>query len=96
MGLVGETLSAIPTTLAKVHGDGEGGGSRDNVDRGSSCKVETSKDEGPAVGVPGPAGDRVVDDGGPDEDEDKNGAKTATLSDGTDSEGSTRSRIIKR
>lgn len=64
------------------------------MDRGSSSKVEATEDKGPAVGVPCPASDGVVDDGGPDEDEDKDGAKATTLSDGTDSKGSTRSALI--
>lgn len=41
----------------------------------------------PAVGVPGPVGNGVVDDGGPDEHEDDGGEHAAAVSDGTDSEG---------
>lgn len=43
----------------------------------------------PAVGVPGPVGDGVVDDGGPDEHEDDGGEHAAAVSDGTDGESGT-------
>jgi hypothetical protein len=36
------------------------------VDRTATCKVQSAHYVGPAVGVPCPAGNGVVDDGGPD------------------------------
>ena len=92
VGLVRQALSAISAALAEVDGDGEGGGSGGNMDGSSAGKVEPAEDEGPAVGVPRPAGDGVVYDGRPDEDENHNGTKTTALSNSTDSEHGTRVR----
>mgnify|MGYP007051637637 CR=1 FL=1 len=94
MGLVRKTLSAVALALAEVDGDGESGGSGNDVDGGSSSEVETTEDEGPASAVPGPACDGVVDDGGPDEDEDEKRAETTTLRNSTDSEGSPEIRAV--
>ena len=47
--------------------------------RCATCKVQTTHSKGPSLRVPGPAGDRVVDDGGPDEDEDEHGSETGTF-----------------
>lgn len=43
----------------------------------------------PAVGVPGPVGDGIVDDGGPDEHEDDGGEHAAAISNSADGEGRT-------
>lgn len=53
---------------------------------GAAGEVEAAEEEGPAVGVPGPAGDGVVDDGGPDEDEDEDGAEAGAFGEGADGE----------
>lgn len=42
-------------------------------------KVELADDEGPAVRVPGPTGDRLVNDGGPDDYEDHEGTDFVVL-----------------
>ena len=86
MRLVRETLGAVAATLAEVDGDGEARGPGDDVDRSSSGEVEAAEDEDPAVGVPGPVGDGVVDDGGPDEDEDHERAETTSLCYGANSD----------
>ena len=86
VGLVRQALCAIPAALAEVDGDGECGGSGGDVDGSSTGKVEPAEDEGPAVGVPCPAGDGVVHDGRPDEDEDHYGAKLAPFGDGANGE----------
>lgn len=54
------------------------------MDRSTTSKVETTEFERPAVGVPSPAGDGVVDDGFPYEHEDEDWTKFATFSNGTD------------
>jgi len=56
------------------------------VDRGSSCEIEATEFKRPAIGVPGPISYRIVDDGGPDENENECWSKAATLSNGTNSE----------
>lgn len=50
----------------------------------ASSKVVAGKVEEPAIGVPGPVGDGVVDDGGPKEHEDDGGEDTTSISNGTD------------
>lgn len=79
----------VPGALAKHERVGEGGGAGRDVDGRTTGKVETTQLEGPAVGVPGPVGDGIVDDGGPDEDEDQAGQKTASVSSSSDSKGGT-------
>ena len=54
------------------------------MDGSATGKVEAAHDEGPAVGVPSPACDGVVDEGGPDKDEDEEGAEPSALGDGAD------------
>ena len=83
VGLVSKSLSAVSPTLAKVDGDGEGGGSGDDVDRSSSGKVESTESVGPAVGVPCPAGEGVVDTGCRDKDEDEDVDELTMIGDGT-------------
>ena len=56
------------------------------MDGGAAGEVESAEDEGPAVGVPGPAGDGVVDDCGPDEDEDGDGTQAGVFGEGADCE----------
>lgn len=58
-----------------------------NLDGAASGVIENTVLEGPAVGVPGPAGDGSVDEGGPEEDEDHAGNDSAALGGGTSSEG---------
>ena len=93
VGLVREALSAVSTALTEVDGDCKRGGSGRDVDGSSTGEVEAAKDEGPAVGVPRPAGDGVVYDGRPDEDENHNRTKTTALSNSTDGEHGTVSGV---
>lgn len=53
---------------------------------GSAGEVETAHAVYPARGVPGPASDGVVDDGGPDEHVDDAGEHPTAFSDCTDGE----------
>ena len=64
---VGEALGAVPAALAEVDGDGERGGTRRDVNGRSTGEVKAAEDERPTGRVPGPACDRVVDDGRPTE-----------------------------
>lgn len=79
-------LSAVATALAEVKGDSKRGGTRGNVDGGSTSEVETAEDEGPAIRVPGPIRDRIIDERCPHENEDEDGAETGTLGEPTDGE----------
>lgn len=85
---VGQAVDlVVAVALAQHDGVGECGGTRGNVDGGTAGEVEPTEFKGPAVGIPGPVGDGVVDDGSPDEDKDEGGQHTATVGDGADSEG---------
>lgn len=68
-----ELVGSVSATLSEHDGVGESCASGGDVDGGSTCKIETTHFEDPAGGVPGPAGDGIVDDGGPDEHEDDTG-----------------------
>lgn len=84
VGAVGQALGLVVAgALAEHERVGEGGGTGRDVDGGTTGKVETAELEGPAVGVPGPVGDGVVDDGGPDEDEDDAGQHATAVSSST-------------
>ena len=86
VGFVCETLSAVSATGAEVDGDGKSGGTRGDVHGSSSSEIETTHDVGPSLGVPGPARNRIVDESGPEEDEDNHGSESTALRDGTDGE----------
>lgn len=55
----------------------------------TSSKVVAGKVEEPAVGVPGPVGDGIVDDGGPQEHEDDGGEDATSISNATNGKGRT-------
>lgn len=57
------------------------------MDRRTTSVVETTHYERPAIGVPGPESDRVVDNGRPNEDEDDGGENAHAVDGSTDSEG---------
>lgn len=84
----------VAGALAEHDAVGEGAGARGDVDGAASGEVVRGELEEPAVGVPGPVGDGVVDDGGPDEHEDDGGEHAATVGDGTDGEGGTVNIIL--
>ena len=88
-GVVWLAVRRLASTLALAQhkGVGETGPTGSNVDRSASCVIKRGQVEEPSVGVPGPAGDRVVDDGGPDEHEDDAGQHAAALGDGSDGQG---------
>lgn len=86
VGLVREALGAVAAAAPEVDADGERGGAGGDVHGRAAGEVEPAEDEGPAVGVPGPARDGVVDEGRPDEDEDEDGADARVLGERTDGE----------
>lgn len=97
VGSVGEAVvAAVPRALAEHEGVGERAGARRDVDGAAAGEVVAGQVEEPAVGVPGPVGDGVVDDGGPDEDEDDGGEHAAAISNGTDGEGGTVVLLIQK
>lgn len=71
MRFIRKPLRPVAPPFAEVDGDREGSGSRGDMHGGTAGEVEPAEDEGPAVGVPCPACDGVVDECGPEEDEDK-------------------------
>lgn len=80
VGAVGQAVDLVVAgALAQHQRVGQGGGARRDVHGGAAGKVEAAHDKGPAVGVPGPVGDGVVDDGRPDEDEDEGGEHAAAV-----------------
>ncbi|KAI6761597.1 hypothetical protein HG531_002150 [Fusarium graminearum] len=81
-----ELMGSVTTALAQHHGVGQSSTSRSNVHRGTSGKVQATHLVGPAIRVPSPTCDGVVDDSGPHEDEDDAGEHPATLGDGSGSE----------
>jgi hypothetical protein len=64
------------------HGVGERRHTRSNLDGSATGVVEDTPAEGPAARSPHPTGDRAVDKGGPDEDENEERHEAAALSDG--------------
>lgn len=84
-----ELVSTVTTTLAEHQGVGESSGTGGNVHGSTTSKVETSELEHPTGWVPGPAGNGVVDDGGPDEHEDDARKHAATLSNSANSKSNT-------
>lgn len=86
MGLIRQPLGAPPLPLSKIDGDGETSGSRGDVHGRASGEIEATGDEDPAVRVPCPAGDGVVDECGPDEYEDEEGPEARAFCYGADGE----------
>lgn len=82
-----ELVGAVSAALSQHHRVGEGGGSRGDMHGGASGKVEAAHPVGPSARVPGPAGDGVVDNRGPDEHEDDAGEDPAALGDSSGGEG---------
>jgi hypothetical protein len=84
---VGKAINlAVAGALAEHQRVGEGSGAGGNVDGSTTGEVETAHLERPALRVPGPVGNGVVDDGGPDEHENDAGQHAATVSSSANSE----------
>ncbi len=66
---------------------GEGGDAGADLDGPAAGVVEHAVLESPAVDVPDPAGERAVDEGGPEEGEDHGGDDAAALRGAADNEG---------
>lgn len=69
-------------SLAQDHGICESRETRYDLDGSTSSIVQNTVFEGPSIDVPHPAGDRAVNDGGPDEGKNHGGNETTSLSDG--------------
>ena len=69
----------MAVSLAQHHGICEGRGARGNMHGRPASEVQAAHLRDPAVGVPCPAGDGVVDEGCPDEDEDDAGEHAASF-----------------
>ena len=69
------------------HGVGEGRETGADFDGTTAGVIHHAPFVAPAVGVPNPAGEGAVDDGGPDEDEDHGGEEAASFGDGTHDNG---------
>jgi len=81
-----ELLSTVATSLSKHIRISQRGASGSNMHRSSTGKIETTLIKNPALRIPGPAGDRVVDDGGPNEHVDDTWQHTASLGYGAHSQ----------
>jgi len=75
---------AVAASFAEHDGVGEGGRAGRDVHGGSAGEVEAAHFVDPASGVPGPAGDRVVDDRCPDEHENDTREHAAAVRGGAD------------
>lgn len=85
MGSVWETVGiGVSRSLAKHNAVCEGCSTRGDMHRSSTCKVKAAHYEGPACRVPCPACNGVVDNSGPDEDEDAAREHTTSVSSSTD------------
>lgn len=88
VGAVGEAVGLVVAIALSEHQSvGEGSSTGADVNRSATSKVEAAHLEGPAVGVPGPVGNRIVDNGGPDEDEDNGGKHAGAISGSANGEG---------
>lgn len=84
---VGTEVLLVTGTSAQDNGVREGSSAGTNVNRRAAGKVEAAHDKAPAVGAPSPAGDKVVDKGAPEENEDQGGHDAAALGGSADGQG---------
>lgn len=84
-----EFVRTVATTLAEHQGVSESGGTGGNVHGSTTGEVKTSELEYPTRWVPGPAGNRIVDDGGPDKHEDDARKHATTLGNSANSKSNT-------
>ena len=81
MGLVCEALRSVSAALAKIDGNGQCGGTRRNMDGCTTSEIETTENERPAVGVPRPTSDGIVNYGRPDESKKDGGTQACAFGD---------------
>lgn len=74
----------VSCASAEHQGVGERGSTGRDVDGRTTGEIETAELERPSVGVPGPVGNRIVDDCRPDKHEDDGREHSAAISCGTD------------
>lgn len=80
-------MSPVTATLSQHHRVGQCGRASRDMHGSTTGEVQATHLDGPSIGVPGPAGDGIIDDGGPDEHEDDAGQHTTALGNGTGSKG---------
>ena len=81
VGTVVELLGAVTTSLSKHVRIGEGSTSGGDMNGSSASKIQPTHLEDPSRWVPGPARNRVVDDGCPDKHVDDARQHTSSLGD---------------
>ena len=89
MWAVVEFLRAVTPTLSEHVRVGEGSAAGSNMDRSAAGEIEAVVRINPSLWVPGPAGDRVIDNCGPDEHVNDAGQYATPLSNGANGESDT-------
>lgn len=82
-----ELVCPVASALSKHHGIGQGSAARGDMHGGATGKVQHTHLVRPSIRVPSPTGDGVVDNSGPNKDEDDAWEHAATLGDGAGSKG---------
>lgn len=80
VGAIVELVGSVASTLSEHQGISEGSSTGGNVHGCTTSEIETAHLENPACTVPCPAGNGVIDHGGPNEREDHGGRQSTTLS----------------
>lgn len=80
-------MGAVAASLAEHHGVGERSRAGGDVNWSSTGEIEAAELVDPSRRVPRPAGNRIIDDGGPDEHEDESWQNATALGSGADREG---------
>lgn len=70
VGTIVELLGSVAATFSQNNRVCKGGSPGRDVDGSATCEIETTQDEDPTIGVPGPARNGIIDNGCPDKDED--------------------------
>lgn len=85
MGTINKLSGSVTATFSQHNRVCEGGSPGRDVDGSATREIETSQDEDPTVGVPSPARDGIVYNGGPDKDKDTTWKHASSLCGGADS-----------
>ena len=89
-----EFVRAVPAAFAEHEGVGQCSGAGGDMHGGAAGEIEPAHHCHPAGGIPGPAGDGVVDESGPEEHEDDAGKHAAAFGDGADGEGDAKGVLV--
>lgn len=97
--IVGAIWQAMDITvaapLAEHHGVGQSGGAGRDMDRGSAREVQTPQLVHPAGRVPCPAGNRIINDGGPHQHKHHTRQHATSIGGGTNGQGRSASHRIQ-